>query len=55
LGTDDEEGVEERMVQMASMSFMAPKMQLRVVNLDQESEYDDDTAFRRRVSAGRHV
>jgi hypothetical protein len=55
LGTDDDEGVEERMVQMASMSFMAPKMQLRVVNPDQESEYDDDTAFRRRISAGKHV
>jgi len=54
---DDEGGVEDRMVQMASMAFMAPKMQLRVVNPDQESvqEYDDDKSFRRRVSAGRHV
>ena len=44
-------GVEGRMVQMASMSFMAPKMQLRVVNPDTESI---DEA-RRRVSAGKQV
>jgi hypothetical protein len=52
----DDEVVEDRMVQVASMSFMAPKMQLRVVNPDQDSldrSYKDD--FRRRVSAGRQV
>jgi hypothetical protein len=52
----DDEVVEDRMVQVASMSFMAPKMQLRVVNPDQESmdsRYNDD--FRRRVSAGKQV
>ena len=48
---DDEEGVADRMVQVASMSFMAPKMQLRVVNPDTESI--DET--RRRVSAGKQV
>ena len=52
----DDDAVEDRMVQVASMSFMAPKMQLRVVNPDQDSldnTYNDD--FRRRVSAGRQV
>lgn len=48
---DDDEVVEGRMVQVASMSFMAPKMQLRVVNPDTESL--DET--RRRVSAGKQV
>jgi hypothetical protein len=48
---DDDEGVEGRMVQVASMSFMAPKMQLRVVNPDTDSI---DEA-RRRVSAGKQV
>jgi len=48
---DDDEGVENRMVQVASMSFMAPKMQLRVVNPDTDSI---DEA-RRRVSAGKQV
>jgi len=45
------------MVQVASMSFVAPKMQLRVVNPDQESlnEDENDTNFRRRVSSGRQV
>ena len=50
-------GLEDRMVQVASMSFMAPKMQLRVVNPDQESlnSFGDEASFRRRISAGRQV
>jgi len=48
---DDDEGVEDRMVQVASMSFMAPKMQLRVVNPDTDSINE----ARRRVSAGKQV
>ncbi len=54
---NDDDGVEDRMVQVASMSFMAPKMQLRVVNPDQASleNFDDEVSFRRRISAGRHV
>jgi hypothetical protein len=50
-----DEVVEDRMVQVASMSFMAPKMQLRVVNPDEDNEIDHDGSFRRRVSAGRQV
>jgi hypothetical protein len=54
---DDGEGVEDRMVQVASMTFMAPKMQLRVVNPDQESlnTFEDEASFRRRISAGKRV
>ena len=54
---DHEDDVEDRMVQVASMSFMAPKMQLRVVNPDQESldNLDDEASFRRRISAGKNV
>lgn len=56
----DDEVVEDRMVQVASMSFMAPKMQLRVVNPDEDTvrsmdSMDTDANFRRRVSAGRQV
>ena len=56
----DDEVVEDRMVQVASMSFMAPKMQLRVVNPDQDTirsmdSMDTDANFRRRVSAGKQV
>ena len=56
-GDDDDDGVENRMVQVASMSFMAPKMQLRVVNPDQLSldNFDDEGSFRRRISAGGQV
>jgi hypothetical protein len=51
---DVQDDVQDRMVQVASMSFMAPKMQLRVVNPDHEAEEADGT-FRRRVSAGKQV
>ena len=53
----EDDGVEDRMVQVASMSFMAPKMQLRVINPDQESldSFDDEASFRRRISAGKQV
>ena len=51
---EDDEVDEDRMVQVASMSFTAPKMQLRVVNPDEESLASDDN-FRRRISAGRQV
>jgi hypothetical protein len=56
-GDDDDSVVEARMVQVASMSFMAPKMQLRVVNPDQESlrSLDNEPSFRRRISAGKQV
>jgi len=50
----DDEVDEGRMVQVASMSFTAPKMQLRVVNPDEESILSQDN-FRRRISAGRQV
>ena len=55
---EDDAGVEDRMVQVASMSFMAPKMQLRVVNPDQESLDnfgEDEASIRRRISAGKAV
>ena len=56
-GDDEDDRVEDRMVQVASMSFMAPKMQLRVVNPDQDSlnNFDDEASFRRRISAGKYV
>lgn len=56
-GEDEDEMQDPGMVQVASMSFVAPKMQLRVVNPDQESlnEEESDTNFRRRVSSGRQV
>lgn len=56
-GDDDDDVMEEdRMVQLASMSFMAPKMQLRVVNPDEESLQSLDVeSVRRRVSAGKQV
>jgi hypothetical protein len=50
---DDESVTEGKMVQMASMSFMAPKMQLRVVNPDEESIFEE--SMRRRISAGKQV
>ena len=51
---DDQDDLGE--VQMASMSFVAPKMQLRVLNPDQESLIEEDeNNFRRRVSSGRQV
>lgn len=56
----DDDAVEDRMVQVASMSFMAPKMQLRVVNPDEDTirsvdSMGDDANFRRRISAGKQV
>jgi len=49
----DDDVDEDRMVQVASMTFTAPKMQLRVVNPDEDSVSEDN--FRRRISAGRQV
>jgi hypothetical protein len=51
---DDDDVDEDRMVQVASMTFTAPKMQLRVLNPDEESIASEDN-FRRRISAGRQV
>ena len=55
-------GMEERMVQVASMSFVAPRLQLRVLNPDPESvssmedlSHSDNEEVRRRVSAGKLV
>jgi len=55
-------GLEDRMVQVASMSFVAPRMQLRVLNPDPESvssmedlALGDEGGVRRRVSGGQLV
>jgi len=54
--------LEDRMVQVASMSFVAPRMQLRVLNPDPESvssmedlALGDEGGVRRRVSGGQLV
>ena len=56
-GDVDDDGAEDRMVQVASMSFTAPKMQLRVLNPDHESlnSFEDEASFRRRLSGGKRA